>query len=545
MRGAPHEQHMTAPLGTANLLRAGMVGTVCLGAAFDVRRRHHTDARPTAARVALALWSLVAIAFTVFLWTDHLHFPFLLDLMEGTILQHVARAAHGLPVYPLPTPDFVPLAYNPLYYYLSAPVTWVMGLDLPALRLVAIAGMAGSGAVIYLAVRDWTTSHWWGLIGLGLFAAAYRVMDAYLDTAHSDSWLLCAALLGTYVIDRASTRAGRMTGVIILVLGFWFKQHGALFALGGVAFLTGRDGWKASLPYWLVAAALGPLAYVAASPWPFGPAFHFFTWDVPHKWSAINAGAVSRVVRFAARSYLPLVAACAIALFKALRGREPVRIWHVQCLFGAGTALLGALDSGSSDNVFIPFGAFVIVLGTVELANAVQAGAGAWTQAAQSVVVAIAFVPLIYAPQSVILSPHAAAAYADFVGVVHGLDGPLYAPDIGELAGPPLFHPGAHWVALDDMGRGTGHTDADRAYAYGLMAPAEHPAGAAYLMTNLPLSAEQPPLSLLARMYVLQTDFGSRFAALAGLPKRYNHRFPRFLYRFGSPAPSAAAQSGL
>ena len=369
--------------------------------------------------------------------------------MEGTILQHVARAAHGLPVYPAPAPGYVALAYNPLYYYLCAPVTWVLGLNLPALRLVAIAGMAGSGAVIYATVRGWTRSQWWGLIGLGLFATAYRVMDAYLDTAHSDSWLLCSALLGTYVIDQATTRAGRIAGAIILVLSFWFKQHGALFALGGVGFLTFRDGWRASLPAWAVVALFGVVAYVAAVQWPFGPAFHYFTWDVPSRWSTVNAGAAVRLARFTARSYLPLFAASLIPLARVWRKQAPLRIWHVQWCCAAASALQGALDAGSSDNVFIPFGAFVIILGTVGLAECVRANAGAWTQAAQPVAVAAAFIPLIYAPQTVILSPHAPAAYAGRQPRSRLTDRQS-APDIGELAGPPLFQPGAHWVALDD-----------------------------------------------------------------------------------------------
>jgi len=534
---------MSTPLGSANLLRAGLLLTVSLCAVIDVRRRQSAGTAPSVARSALAVWCGMVIAFTVFLWADHIRSPFLLDLMEGTILQHVGRAAHGLAVYPQPTPDFVPLAYNPLYYYLCAPVTWVLGLNLPALRLVAIAGMAGSGAVIYATIRRWTGSPWWGLIGVGLFAAAYRVMDAYLDTAHSDSWLLCAALLGSYVIDQAPTRAGRVAGVGILVLSFWFKQHGALFALGGAAFLTFRDGWRASLPAWAVIVVLGALAYVAAVQWPFGPAFHYFTWDVPRKWSTINAGAAVRLARFTGRNYLPLVAAGIIPLARVWRKRAPLRIWHIQWCCAVASALQGALDAGSSDNVFIPFGAFVIILGTIGLADCVRAGAGAWTQAAQPVAVAVAFIPLIYAPQTVILSPHAPAAYADFLSVVQGLDGPLYAPDIGELAGPPLFHPGAHWVALEDIERGPGHTNKDRAIAYGLMEPAEHPAGPAYLITNLPLATEQPPLSQLSSSYLLQTDFGDRFAALAGLPKRYNHRFPRFLYRFsGSPEGSPGSR---
>lgn len=536
---------MSGALNTANLLRAVLLATVCLCAFIDMRRRQHADAAHSLARGALAVWSGIAIAFTVFLWVDHIRFPFLLDLMEGTILQHVARAAHGLAVYPVPAPAFVSLAYNPLYYYLCAPVTWVLGVNLPALRLVAIAGMAGSGAIVYATVRRWTGSQWWGLIGLGLFATAYRVMDAYLDTAHADSWLLCTALLGTYVIDQAATRTGRIAGAIILVLSFWFKQHGALFALGGAGFLTFRDGWRASLPAWVVVALLGALAYVAAVQWPFGPEFHYFTWDVPRKWSTVNAGAIVRLTRFTVRSYLPLFAAGMIPLVRVWRNRAPLRIWHVQWCCAVASAAQGALDAGSSDNVFIPFGAFVIILGTVGLAECVRANAGAWVQAAQPVAVAAAFIPLIYAPQTVILSPHAPAAYADFLGLVHGLDGPLYAPDIGELGEPPLFHPGAHWVALDDIGRGPGHTDRDRAIAYDLMGPAEHPAGPAYLITNLPLATEQPPLSLLAGSYTLQTDFGDRFEALAGLPKRYNHRFPRFLYRFSGTRGAGIPGAGM
>jgi hypothetical protein len=528
-------QHLNA----GNFLRIAFLVIIGLCVAIDLRRRRDgREARVT--QWAVGLWSGVVIAFTVFLWADHIRFPFLLDLMEGTILQHVSQAAHGLPVYPWPTPGYVPLAYNPLYYYLCVPVTWVLGLGFPALRLVAIVAMAGSGAVIYSTVRQWTGSAWWGLAGAGLFAAAYRAMDAYLDTAHSDSWLLFAILLGTYVIDRATTRVGRFGGVIILVSAFWFKQHGALFALGGVAFLTYREGWRASWRYWVAAGILGPLLYVAATAWPFGPAFHYFTWDVPRGWSTLNAGALVRVLGFTARYYLPLAVGAAIPLIRAWRRREPVRVWHVQLLAGAASALMGALDYGSSDNVFIPFGAFLLVLGTIGLAEATRSAAVNSARLMQAATVAVAFFPLIYDPSSVILSPLATTAYTELVGVVHSLDGPVYAPDIGELGEPPLFHPGAHWVALEDMGRGPGHTDADRARAGEQLAPAEHPGGTAYVLTNIPLSRELPPVSALASSYVLVTDYGDRFAPLAGLPKRYDHKFPRYLYRFASSGTTAA-----
>jgi hypothetical protein len=512
--------------GRLTLLRIAflLVITVCIGA--DLRWRRNSLSR---VQLALAAWAGLMLAFVAFLWVNHIGFAGQLDLMESAILQHVAQAAHHLPVYPEPTPAYVPLAYNPLYYYLCVPFTWLLGLGLPALRLVAILGMLGSAIVIYRAVRDQTQSAWWGLIAVGLFATAYRVMDAYLDTAHSDSWLLFTALAGSYVVGRATTRADGLAGVLLLILSFWFKQHGALFAVGGVVYLTMRDGWRASLPYWAIAIVLGPLAYAAAVSWPFGPAFHYFTWDVPRGWSKLDGETFARVIRFVASNYLPLFAAALLPLVRVMRGREPLRIWHIQFVAGVASALMGSLDWGSSDNVFIPFGAFTIVLGTIGLAELPNAFGGALRSAAA----AIAFVPLMYAPQTVILSRHAGAAYADLVDTVRGLNGPVYAPGIGQSAGAPLFSPAGHWVALEDMLRGPGHADpADSARALALLAPLLDPPGRAYILTNTPRVMQSPPLASLDDRYVLVQDFGDRFAALAGLPKRYDHKFPRYLYAY-------------
>ncbi len=512
--------------GRLTILRIIFLGAMLFIAWLDVRRPRPNGDR---ARVALGLWSALMILFVVFLWFDHVNFAGHLDLMEGAILQHVAQAAHGLPIYPAPTPAYVPLAYNPLYYYLCVPLTWVMGLDLPALRIVAVIGMALAGAVIYAAVRDRTRSVWWGLIELGLYATAYRVMDAYLDNAHSDSWLVATALAGSYVVGRAETRLGRLGGVLLLVASFWFKQHGALFAIGGVLYLTWREGIVKAWPYWIVAIVLGPVLYAIA---PLGVDFHYFTWDVPRGWSQVNVETFARLIRFAAGNYLPLLVAACLPLVRALRKREPVTIWHVQFIVACGSALMGSLDWGSSDNVFIPFGAFTIVLGTFGLAELVRPNASPVMRAAQALAVAIAFTPLMYAPQTVLVSRHSHQALADLESTVHALPGPVYAPGIAQLAGPPLFSPGAHWVALEDMARGPGHTAADETKAEALLDPALHPTGRAYVLTSRPFDGMKPPVAVLGAHYVLAQDFGNRFEALTGLPKRYNHGFPRYLYEY-------------
>jgi hypothetical protein len=512
--------------GRLTILRVIFLGAILLTAWLDVRRPRANGDR---ARLALGLWSALMILFVVFLWFDHVNFAGHLDLMEGAILQHVTQAAHGLPVYPAPTPAYVPLAYNPLYYYLCVPFTWVLGLDLPALRIAAVLGMALAGLVIFAAVRDRTGSTWWGLIALAMYATAYRVMDAYLDNAHSDSWLIATALAGTYIIGTAETRVGRVGGVLLLVLSFWFKQHGALFAIGGVLYLTWREGIVKSWPYWAIAILLGPVAYAIA---PLGVDFHYFTWDVPRGWSKVNVETFARLIRFAAGNYLPLLIAAAIPLVRAARKREPVTIWHVQFIMGCASALMGSLDWGSSDNVFIPFGAFTIVLGTFGLAELVRSDATPVMRAVQALAVAIAFTPLTYAPQTVILARHSHAALADLEHTVQILPGPVYAPGIAQFAGPPLFSPGAHWVALEDMARGPGHTAADEAQAEALLDPALHPAGRAYVLTSKPFAQMTPPVSLLGSHYVLAQDYGNRFEPLTGLPKRYNHGFPRYLYEY-------------
>jgi hypothetical protein len=227
------------------------------------------------------------------------------------------------------------------------------------------------------------------------------------------------------------------------------------------------------------------------------------------------------LIRFVAGNYLPLFIAAIVPLVR----KERWTIWHVQFIMACASAVMGSLDWGSSDNVYILFGALIIVLGTFGLAEI-------GPRVLQAAAVAAAFTPLTYAPQTVIVSRHSHEALADLKSAVQALPGTVYAPGIGQFAGPPLFSPGAHWVAVEDMARGPGHNTADEIKAFALLDPALHPTGKAYLLTARPLSAMTAPVSLLNSHYALAQDYGVRFIALTGLPKRYSHGFPRYLYEF-------------
>ncbi len=519
-------------------------GIAALGA-LDARRRTTSPTRSLAAW-ALAAVALGAIAALAWVCTNHVGAPLHLETMESVVLQHVVRVTHGLPLYPRPSPAYVPLAYNPGYYFLAAPFTWVMGPTLGTLRIVAILGVIGSAITIAAAVRRLTGSSWWALIAVGLFAAAYRAMDSALDNAHADSWLLCAALVGTETLDRAKTWKGRVAGVLVLILAFWFKQPGALFVVGGLAFLTWRLGVRRSLLYWVIAALTGGIAYLAAVTWPFGPYFHYFTWVVPSSWSTVSLASAGRVALLAMTAYPVLMSGAVLEGVWALRQpRGRLTAWHIQWGVGVLSALMAALDWSCSDNVFIPFGAFTIALGCVGWWRVAATRAAPIARTLPPLAVALSFALLLYDPRDIMVPPDARPAYADLMRTIEGLDGPVFVPSIGQNAGPPTLSPAVVWVAIADIVRGHHRTAADWAFVWESLEPATHPTTAqAYILTNSPLNRVPGPVKLLAPCYTLDRDFDHRFAALLTLVKHFKPDWPRYLYRYHQSVTSSGNECG-
>ncbi len=492
------------------------------------------------ARWALAIMALVSLGLAAVLVVQQFSTPLHLDVMEGVVLQHAQRAAFGLPIYAEPTPEFVALAYNPLYYVIAVPVSWVLGMNLTTLRLVAAFGMLGSVASIFLIVRRRTGSLWWGLLAAGLFAAAYRAMDSYLNTAHSDSWFLFCALLGTEFLDRNRSRRWNAAGVLLLVASFWFKQHGALFVVGGVLYATARAmreqgtarGLWGSLPYWLVAAVGGPGLYLTLGPQLFGPRFLYFTWEVPRSWSLFNLSTVYRFGRYVL-DYFPLLAvfgAIYTILGEKLRPWWP-NIWQVFFVVAGLTGMMGALDSGSADNVFIAMSAAFVLVGVLGLEATARQWASISRFGLHFIAAFVSFAALAYNPLPLLIPGGAQASYDDLLAMLKGVDGAVYAPDIGQLQAEYTLYPAAHWVALEDMIRGAGNSTANNPLVRSLLAVLEEPSAGAYLLLNQPLE-ELPLFAYLGESYVLETDFGERFAALRLPPKRFEHGYPRYLYRF-------------
>lgn len=492
---------------------------------------------PSALPALLAVLSAGSVVAVIALVVNHVRFPFFIDLMEGVVMQHAQRAMHGQSIYPLPTPEFVPLAYNALFYLLAAPFLLLFGDTLSTLRSVAVLGFLGSAVAMFVIVRGASRSAWWGAIAVGLFCAAYPAMDAYLDSAHSDSWLLCCALWGTFLVGRPS-RGARIAGILVLVAAFWFKQHGAVFLGVALLFLTWREGLRQALLYWLVAIVLGPLLYLVAPGPIFGPDFHYFTWVVPSGWSQLTTRTLYRVIHYAKTYYPVLVLASLAGAYRAFRSKR-IDILELQLGAALLTALMGSLDPGSSNNVFIPFSAFCILCGSIALARIDEAGTTVLWLRPALLAVLLAFATLLRDPRAYWLPASARASYADLQATIRALPGTVYAPGIGQLVSGPRLYPAAHWVALEDMMRGQHRTAADSALARRMLDPLRHPSAPAFVLTNRPLETMSAPTSELAASYELVQDYGDRFTPLTAVPRPYHAGWPRYLYRsIGAGAPA-------
>jgi len=320
------------------------------------RRSRHGRVVQASGRAAEALAAALAAAFLLaYAWiaVHRAAYPFDLEWMEGSLVQHVARVAAGLPLYGHPTLAFVPFLYPPLYYYVSAGVASLTGVGFLPLRLVSIASSLAIFWLLFRLAHRQTGRAYSGVLAAGLFAATYRAGGAWLDLARNDSLLLALILGAWYLVRWRESITGWTCAGVLLALAALTKQTALMMAAPLVLYTAIVDWRRAANLVAAFSVVLGTLT-LALDRTTHG----WFLFYVVHLPAAIQRHEPDRLPfqTTGLLDALPVGAALALATIVAARPWRDRRdtFWPLVALGGVGAAFTSRLHVGAYDNVWLP-----------------------------------------------------------------------------------------------------------------------------------------------------------------------------------------------
>jgi len=187
---------------------------------------------------AIALVAGIIHFFMVtYIIISRINYRYDLEWMEGASLIQVFRIYMGQSLYTQPSLQYIPLIYPPLYFYLSAALTKIIGVSFLPLRIISAASTLGILLVIYSAVKDKTNSPYFGLLAAGFFIATFRLGGAWFDIARVDMLFIALCLSATYYLGKQTIQNSIIAGTLFS-LAFLTKQTAiSIFAVLAVSTL--------------------------------------------------------------------------------------------------------------------------------------------------------------------------------------------------------------------------------------------------------------------------------------------------------------------
>lgn len=179
-----------------------------------------------------------AIYIIIYILTaiSRMAYPYELEAMEGGMVDHILQILAGEKLYVPPSLNFVPYAYPPFYFYLAAALCKLLGVGFFPLRLISFCASLSIMAMIYLFIRKETHDRSWAVVAAGLFAATYKLSDAWFDLGRIDSLFLFFVLLFAYLIRFHPARISYISAAAVLLLAALTKQSALMIALPLLAY---------------------------------------------------------------------------------------------------------------------------------------------------------------------------------------------------------------------------------------------------------------------------------------------------------------------
>ncbi|MCC6350814.1 MAG: hypothetical protein IT347_14600 [Candidatus Eisenbacteria bacterium] len=491
--------------------------------------------------------ALFAIGAYVWLGAHRVGYPVEVDFIEGVMLDHVARIAHGQPIYVAPSLQFIPLAYMPLFTTVSGLVMRLTGPGFFAMRIVSFSSSLLLAALIAIVVLRETRRPVFALAAAGVYAMAFGLTGACYDVGRPDSMMLLLSFGGLAVLRYSRGAAGAVGAAGLLTLGFFTKQHSVLFSFGALAYLFFHER-RRFLPFAaaIVTGCLG--GYLLLAAW-LGEWFRYFTWSVPSGWSEVNPARIERYLGGGLFGALACSSAPAL-LSLAVRDEntDPRRaLWYWTGFAAVGTGLLATLDRNAYLHVFTPTVVALAILGPLaldRLLRAFESATAARGVAAAAVLAVLAgqFVPLVYPIRLHIPRPHARQAHDQLIRRLRSLPNGAILPYHGWYDLEAGGRGSLQFIALDDILRSHGNSllKRDPTYLERMFAPLAAGPGRPAIVTDVPLEHSGPLWRRIAPGYALVDSLGDISKAL--VPLTGNQHSLTYLYLPVGPAGGAPAK---
>lgn len=220
--------------------------------------------------LALAIPALYQLGLLSSAIGGRIAYPYDLEWMEGGMLHHALRFQQGHGIYNVPSVDFIPYLYTPLYPALLATLGGVFGLTYTLGRVLSVLSLVGIGIVGIVSICAPRFRHvskaaaiTGALLALGLFAAVYPYVEGWYDLVRADTLFLFLITAGLAAAMFWSNEGygirghGRVAAVAaILAFSFFTKQTGIMYVLlGGIVVLI--VAWRRLSTYIAVTGIIG------------------------------------------------------------------------------------------------------------------------------------------------------------------------------------------------------------------------------------------------------------------------------------------------
>lgn len=413
---------------------------------------------PKFLRYMLLACSMIFIVIYFAIVFFQIRYPFELHWMEGSFVDEVSRILSGQKLYVSPSLEFVPFMYTPLYFYVAAFMSKLVGIGFLPLRLVSFISILVCFIFIFLIVSRETRSKYSGILASCLFAATLHISGNSFVAAGVDSLFLSFLLVAVFLIRFAtSTWSWVLAGVLIslsvltkqtalvisipiMIYCFLANRRGAAFLIGTVVTLVSitlildytNERW---LPYYVF--------YLLRQHAVEGTMFAYF-------W-------IHDIIQS-----LPIAFSLSIFYVGAWLSHSAKKsfLFYVLVAIGMlGGSWLSRLHSGGGSNGLMPAyaviaiicGLFVTILKSIEVASIDKRKS---LESFVYIICIIQFVSLIWNPLTQIPTREDSEAGRELIQTIARTEGEVWIPYHGYLATMAGKNSHAHIMAIWDVLRG-------------------------------------------------------------------------------------------